>query len=571
MVALAVGFSHRRGAALLGATAILSIPIATLLDGITRHWIGHGFLSVAMWRVVTRLGPGLWHHVTSTMLLSACVLVVVCVAGGYLLVRASRELSRRWASCESIPGPVAAAAGALLVSFLASTPFVFDQSRIHQAIAARPSAHPFCVVGIIGTDSDRDRRAAGGSEVATTPQRSSSRELHVTARENGHRWLTMTSRSDALPPDILVVVVESFRGELVRPDVMPNLWSFASRGIHCQSHVSGGNATTHGMFSLLNGLEAVWFERPVRFSPILNRLFRSAGYEVGFFAGHDVWAEFQMDGFIDARHFDRFEVAANRGLQSDRRAVQKAAAFLDRTGETQRSGTPRLAVLYMYATHAIYHSYAQDQVFQPAADQRLIYPYADSARPRVWNRYKNSARTVDRLLAAVLRDNRVTVVTGDHGESFLEDGTIGHGVRISKYQNMTPAVIHAPGIRPRVVSQLTSHADLLPTLVGCAGFTLSRPETLDGVDLSAAGSLPSESRIIATRNYLDDDVGLLGPWTSDSGEPFAYLASVSVSQSRFTPLHAIEADGDPVVVDPDRARRVMEAWVRRRFGDADLP
>ncbi len=213
-------------------------------------------------------------------------------------------------------------------------------------------------------------------------------------------------------PDVLIVVVESFRRELLEPAVMPNLWEYATKGIHCRTHFSGGNATNHGMFSLLNGLEAIWYERGVRYTPLLNRLFREAGYELGFFAGHDDWRKFYMDGYISEEQFDVFEIAKPEGLKSDRRATELASMFLDRKDPaTEDPATedrrPRLALLYLYATHATYNSYVEDQHFQPAADDRFLYPFSEAVRPAVWNRYKNSARTVDRFLGAVMRDDRV--------------------------------------------------------------------------------------------------------------------------------------------------------------------
>ena len=266
-------------------------------------------------------------------------------------------------------------------------------------------------------------------------------------RDHDQRQLgvVLGEASDAATmPDVLIVVVESFRHELIAPDVMPHLWSYAEKGIWCRQHFSGGNATNHGMFSLLNGLEAIWYERSVRYSPLLNRLFRQAGYELGFFGGHNDWRKFLMDGYISREHYDVFQIDSPNWLASDRRATQRAASFLDRSDERDRPASapdrakrPRLAVLYLYSTHANYHSYAEDRVFLPAADDRFLIPYTQTARPEVWNRYKNSARSIDRLLAAVMRPDRIVVVTGDHGESFLEDGVCGHGARISKYQNMT--------------------------------------------------------------------------------------------------------------------------------------
>jgi arylsulfatase A-like enzyme len=411
-------------------------------------------------------------------------------------------------------------------------------------------------------------------------------EQAIENRDHRHRRLSVLresppagfesrgGRSDHRLPDILVVVVESFRRELVNADVMPNLWQYAQNGVYCQSHFSGGNATNHGMFSLMNGLEAVWYQRPVRFSPLMNRLLRSAGYEMGFFAGHDQWREFYMDGYISREHFDHFEVAPADGLDSDRRATLLASMFLDRkdnpapppstSGVAADVDPPRFALLYLYATHATYNSYSEDQVFQPAADDRFLYPYPRSSREAVWNRYANSARTVDRFLGAVMREDRLIVVTGDHGESFLDDGTIGHGIRISEFQNMTPAVVYIPSSEPRMIESPTTHADLLPTLLSAAGLSLDDPSAIDGWDLRHQTDQALASRVLATRNYLDHDVALVGPWTLDPDNPFAYRIGLSGGAS-FRPIGAIDAFGNPIETDPDAVSGAMHRWLGAKF------
>jgi membrane-anchored protein YejM (alkaline phosphatase superfamily) len=392
----------------------------------------------------------------------------------------------------------------------------------------------------------------------------------VLTRDHQQRQLGVdrTALPDRSLPDVLIVVVESFRHELVDPQVMPNLSRYAELGIHCRSHFSGGNATNHGMFSLLNGLEAIWYERPVRYSPLLNRVFRQAGYELGFFAGHDDWRKFYMDGYISDEHFDVFETSSPGGLASDRRATQLASDFLNRD-ETSEQRRPRLALLYLYATHATYNSYVEDQVFQPAADDRFLIPYPQAARPQIWNRYKNSARSVDRLLSAVLRQDRVVVVTGDHGESFLEDGTIGHGIRISAFQNKTPAVLFIPGQPGRVIEAPTSHADLLPTILSATGVPLSDDGVFDGVDLLEASDEILSKRLLVTRNYLRDDVALIGPWTNRADQPFGYRVSVSLRDMHMSALNCIDQRGyqqESVDGDETQVGEALEQWSKSRFG-----
>ena len=321
-------------------------------------------------------------------------------------------------------------------------------------------------------------------------------------------------------PDIVIVVLESFRHELVDPAVMPNLAAAADKGLWCKRHFSGGNATSHGMFSIVTGMDATWFDTSLRYQPPVYRLFRSAGYEIGFFAGHDDWRKFYMDGFVSSDHFDTFEITPQDRLESDRRAIQSMTKLL----EPEETRAPRLAILYLYVTHAPYRSYAQDRVFSPAAKDGFMIPYSNDQVNKVWNRYKNSAVTADRWIGSILSSssNRLVLVTGDHGEAFLEDGTIGHGTKISMQQNSTPAILIGSGIPHREIDAPTIHSDLLLTLLSATGIGLSDPsrqvdaiEDDDGASLFDGSDLLSTSeetlfqRTNVTRDYLTDDVQLI--------------------------------------------------------------
>lgn len=548
-------------ASLIGSMWVLAIPGLMLLDSITFHWIGDRFLSAAVWRVLTDLRSSLAGHVTVNIVLSAGIVLLAASFCAALMLWMSDRIGSRWTHHAALPGPTPTYLALLGLTLVVSSPLWVDFQQTRREMARDSARHPFCVSGLLSF-------TGGGPAVsdASTADANRSLESAVIARDHQQRQLGIDRSASDLSdlPDVLIVVVESFRRELVDPQAMPSLWEFASRGIRCRAHFSGGNATNHGMFSLLNGLEAIWYERPVRYTPLLNRLFHQAGYELGFFAGHDDWRKFYMDGYLSEQHFDVFEIARPRGLKSDRRATSLASMFLDRRDAPLLPHRPRLALLYLYATHATYHSYVEDQHFQPAADDRFLYPYPESNRDLVWNRYKNSARTVDRFLRAVMRDDRVVIVTGDHGESFLEDGTIGHGIRISEFQNMTPAVIYIPGAEPRSIAAPTMHADLLTTLLSAVGLRLNRPATLDGVDLTAAAEESLLRRQFVTRNYLQDDVGLIGSWTTRSDLPFAYRIRVSLRDLKLDPLNVIDRRGDAMdaadVADPPRE------WSKRRFG-----
>jgi hypothetical protein len=551
---------QRRWIVALGFVAIVSVPTIALSDAIVYGWTRERFLSVATYRVFTELRPGLWQHAAVGTLRGGALLVIVWGLVVVCLWIVSRFIAARHTFRHE-----AWFSGFALLVFVASTPALICFDTTLAEMRAKSSRHPLCIFRVISHGD------AGPESVTNSAARNTDRDhdlhLGIAARANQQRQLRVIASPGQTTPDVLIVVVESFRQELVCKEVMPHLWEYASRGILCRKHFSGGNATNHGFFSLMNGLEAIWHDHDVRFTPILNRLMSEAGYEIGFFAGHDDWRLFRMDGYVSREHFDVFRISQADGLRSDRMATQRAANFLDRID--LRGGDhphrPRLAVLYLYATHADYQSYPEDQVFQPAADNRFLIPFTSTMSDQVWNRYKNSARTVDRFLSAVMREDRVVIVTGDHGESFLEDGVCGHGVRISKFQNMTPAVIFRQGGTTRKIDIPTMHADILPTLLSMLEIELSDTKSLDGIDLSAANQKRLLNRTFTTRNYLNDDIAVIVSSDDPEKRPFAYRGKFSIRDHEAIPLNPINELGQRIHQSPDQTDLHWNAWLKLRF------
>jgi arylsulfatase A-like enzyme len=76
----------------------------------------------------------------------------------------------------------------------------------------------------------------------------------------------------------------------------------------------------------------------------------------------------------------------------------------------------------------------------------------------------------------------LVILTSDHGESLGEHGEATHGVFAYEATLRVPLVVYAPSLfRPRVVSELVRHVDLVPTVLDVLG--MGKPEGLDGRSL----------------------------------------------------------------------------------------
>ena len=91
--------------------------------------------------------------------------------------------------------------------------------------------------------------------------------------------------------------------------------------------------------------------------------------------------------------------------------------------------------------------------------------------------------SVGELLAAVERYSpTVVALTGDHGESFGENGFyFAHGHSAAPDLSHVPFILAAPGLRPERRADPVSHVDLMPTLLELAGLPPSA--NVEGVAL----------------------------------------------------------------------------------------
>ncbi|MGI9621241.1 MAG: sulfatase-like hydrolase/transferase [Acidimicrobiales bacterium] len=130
-----------------------------------------------------------------------------------------------------------------------------------------------------------------------------------------------------------------------------------------------------------------------------------------------------------------------------------------------------------------------------------LIPDEDERWQRLQDYYLNCIRDSDRQIASVLTelddqgflDDAVVISTSDHGELGGAHGMSGKGATAYREQNNVPLLIKHPDLQGGVTSPaLTSHLDLVPTILGSTGLNGTRglngnsTDELPGRDISAA-------------------------------------------------------------------------------------
>jgi len=125
----------------------------------------------------------------------------------------------------------------------------------------------------------------------------------------------------------------------------------------------------------------------------------------------------------------------------------------------------------------------------------LSYTAEDAAHTR--QLYEAEIRELDDQLARVfayldesgLADSTLVVVTSDHGEEFLEHGSVLHGRTYYDEVIHVPLILRGPGIPAgHVVDVPVSHVDVTPTVLELLGLPV--PEGMQGLPLARSWTAP---------------------------------------------------------------------------------
>lgn len=259
-------------------------------------------------------------------------------------------------------------------------------------------------------------------------------------------------------PSFLLILLESFRGDLVGRrlrdhEVTPVLNRLAQEGASSDRSFAHTPLTWSSRAQLFQGRVA-----PTPGARTLIDDFHDLGYRVGYFSGQndrhggsDVLVGFERaDAFYDARA-DR-ELRTSRtalpvSLQvSASRVIERVRKYLD---ETKDDPEPLFLYVNLVDNHYPYHHDGIDRLLD-------IDPVTRSEiRPEnaqhVFETYLQASAHVDRKIGELVAlwgermGDAPLLVTADHGQSFYEQGMLGHGQSVDASQSRVPLIVRGIG------------------------------------------------------------------------------------------------------------------------------
>jgi len=350
---------------------------------------------------------------------------------------------------------------------------------------------------------------------------------------------TMTGRQEELllsepistlqkNPDVYVVMVETWRKDSVRPEVMPFLSKFAKA--ECQQFettFAGSNCTPVSWYTLFHSRVGIDWRESLREDESIEgfkgsyplRLLYKLGYRFSVRAVCDLSYKKMCDLNFGRDHklADQFLDAPMMpgGLDVPDREVLIMDDLKRELESTPKGG--KLHFISLDSAH--YNYYWPSKNFTPihqdcsAINFSALKPTAGQIR-EVVKRYENAVNWIDRQMEDFINylkstgryENSIIILTGDHGEEFQENGSWFHCSSLRREQVEVPIMIRWPEwVTERPRQNLVSHMDIMPSLLDALGLESRYFTGMAGY--SVLGSHPGEA-LLSTRWPGKSGIGL---------------------------------------------------------------
>ncbi len=318
-----------------------------------------------------------------------------------------------------------------------------------------------------------------------------------------------TATATAPASRVVVVIVEALRADAIDPETTPHMARFAASGSRWLDARAAANATHPGWYAIMYGRWGHrWYDIRHRrhngdagMSPVLADLQHDGGvgaysgarldfYELsGVALGRPAPTNPAATDFIDARTCHRNGAVLRSDC--DRCAIDHFRAVL------AAGKLPRTSFVFFDGTHVPYDWPADHKPrFVPVTDADLLRhgEFGAHGIPGLKNRYRSALHAVDvqfgRMLealdAAPGGERTLVILTGDHGEEFMEHGRLTHASELCAEQTRVPIIVRGPGFPASERAGMANHVDILPTVLralrGGKGMPAS-PAPLDGKPL----------------------------------------------------------------------------------------
>ncbi|EAS44762.1 DUF3413 domain-containing protein [Photobacterium profundum] len=284
--------------------------------------------------------------------------------------------------------------------------------------------------------------------------------------------------------NLLVVMVDNLRSDMVNNKTMPNLFAFAKQNVNYTNHYSANNDNMVGIFGLFYGLPGGYVNsvRAEGTTPILLNTLEKRGYDFGLFSGNQFKSSIYSQAIFNDKQLEEQLSKKSEQKTNDNLAIADWTTWLG-----EQNDNPWFSYLELTSVEEFEEGGDYVPQFTPSLGTVKINTVGVDSNLLFKNSYRNAAYHVDQQIADILDelerkqvlDNTIVIITANHGTEFNETGTNSWGAdtNYSQYQLKVPMVIHWPQQAPAQIERITSHLDVVPTLMESLLEVASAPTT----------------------------------------------------------------------------------------------
>ncbi|MDP3561204.1 MAG: DUF3413 domain-containing protein [Legionellaceae bacterium] len=275
------------------------------------------------------------------------------------------------------------------------------------------------------------------------------------------------------PYNIIFIMVDSLRFDSLK--FMPHVMQFAKKSWQFNQHMSGGNSTQAGLFSLFYSIPSTYWTATLKqhISPVFIDLLLKEGYDTRI-----IYSSEMRNPPLDKTIYQKLSHLPLNGSTKkdvgdwDRDTTDQAVTFLK-----QKNGKGPFFLNLLYnAPHAFCSAESFPMVYQSSKKNCSRIGMSNNTDPKpYYHNYLNTVHFIDLELATLLKtikeegylENSIIILTSDHGQEFNDNrqNYWGHASNYSSFQIHVPLLIHWPNQPAKQITHTTTGYDLVPTLL----------------------------------------------------------------------------------------------------------
>lgn len=259
-----------------------------------------------------------------------------------------------------------------------------------------------------------------------------------------------TQPTESANDNILIINIESLRSDMLTAKNMPYLHSLGKQGINFKNHFSGSNNSQQGVFSLFYSLPNSYWSAVTEnhIAPVFMDKVQEQNRDIGLFSSIGfTHPEFLQSSFSQLKNTDSLHLS---NTENNSQIIQQWEKWIVKRDINK----PWFGYIYLEQKN--------DHLFNLPAQTSIPEQVEKLAL------YQSQVMKLDTQIKALIEElkqhaqyqNTIIIVTGTHGQSFKNQN---NDLLISG--SSVPLVVLWPNKPHRTIYSMTSHMDIVPTLM----------------------------------------------------------------------------------------------------------